>query len=264
MNRHAVARLIVIAALATVATARGDDDPIVSGPQPGEAIGPFDVRRVLGPGAGADRTAIEPGEAPAVVVFVHELTRPALQLLRPIDRYGDRHKADGLTTEFVWLSADPTETEAFLRRAERSLDLRSPVSIALDGAEGPGAYGLNRNVAVTVLVSKGREVVASFAIVQPNETDAPRVLAEAAKLLGRPAPTLDELQAEYGAGRRGAAMPARPAATVEDRVVALEGQVRRLTEALNEARAKIARLEGTPPPEPLPTAADAPPARGRR
>ena len=40
----------------------------------------------------------------------------------------------------------------------------------------------------------------------------------------------------------------RPAA---DRVAALEEQVAALTEALNEARARIAKLEGVPPPAPI-------------
>ena len=40
----------------------------------------------------------------------------------------------------------------------------------------PGAYGLNRNVAVTVLVATDRVVSANFALVQPSlEVDAPKI-----------------------------------------------------------------------------------------
>ena len=53
--------------------------------------------------------------------------------------------------------------------------------ISLDGIEGPGNYGLNRKVTLTLLVAKGTKVVANFAIVQPNETDAPKVGAAASR-----------------------------------------------------------------------------------
>ena len=229
-----------------------------SGPQPGEKLTPFRVRAFSGPEAGEEVELPGPIEGkPTVLVFVHEITRPALQLIRPIDHFGAKWADLGLATRVVWLAADPAEAEEFLNRARDSLRLKSPVVISLDGAEGPGNYGLNRKVTLTILVAKEDKVVANFAIVQPNETDAPKVLAEVAKLVGRPAPTIEDIRAELGPGRmmgrpespraaapRGGASPA----DVAERIAALEAQVAALTEALNEARARIAKLEGSPPP----------------
>lgn len=265
--------------------ALGQEEAVFSGPQPGEKLAPFRVLGVAGPRAGEEFELMGPGAAPTLLVFVHEVTRPAMQLLRPVDLYGTKLAADGLATQFVWLSADRTQTEQFLTRAKGSLNLKSPVSISLDGIEGPGSYGLNRKVSLTILIAKDNKVVANFAIVQPNETDAPKVIGELAKLLGKPMPSIEELRNELGYGRR--EMPARPAATkaegrsaqptrdggeprIEDelarlrsldqehharaiaRVAALEKLVADLTEALNEARSKIAQLEGKPAPQPLP------------
>jgi hypothetical protein len=67
------------------------------------------------------------------------------------------------------------------------------VGISVDGIEGPGNYGLNRKVTLTVLVVDKGKVVANFAIVQPNETDAPKVAAAVAKVLGKKPPTAEEL-----------------------------------------------------------------------
>ncbi len=236
----------------------GADEPVFSGPQPGEKLTPFRVRAFSGPGSGEEvALPVAIGGKPTVLIFVHEMTRPAMQLVRPIDHYGAKWAELGLATRVVWLSADPAGAEAFLTRARDSLKLRSPVVIALDGAEGPGNYGLNRKVTLTILVAKDDTVAANFAIVQPNETDAPKVLAEVAKLLDRPAPTADEIKAEVGSGRMMARPNApQPPATGGDaglpeiagRIAALETQVATLASALREARARIAKLEGSPAP----------------
>jgi hypothetical protein len=237
------------------------DDPVFSGPQVGEALTSFKAVAFSGPRAG--REVELPGEfagKPTVLVFVHEITRPALQLIRPVDHYSAKWAELGLNARVVWLAADPAQAEQFLERARNSLNLKSPVVIALGGAEGPGNYGLNRNVTLTIVVANGGKVTANFAIVQPNETDAPRVLAAIAKLAGKPAPPPDEIKAESGPGQMRArpegaraadprGVPARPEAV--GRIEALEDQVTALTEALNEARGRIAKLEGSPPPAPI-------------
>lgn len=234
------------------------DEKVFSGPQPGEKLTPFKALGVFGPQAGKEFEFAPPAkDGPAVLVFVHEVTRPAFQFLRPVDTYAAKLGGDGLATQIVWLSGDKTATEMFLNRAKQSLNLQSPVSIALDGAEGPGNYGLNRKVTLTVLVAKGNKVVANFAIVQPNETDAPKVLAAIAKVMGRKPPTAEEL----GGGKGRPDQPPKRPADMADVVKAVErltGEVQRLqkqvgdlTAALDEARAKLAKLEGKPAPPPL-------------
>jgi hypothetical protein len=141
-------------------------------------------------------------DAPTVLIFVHEATRPGLQLMRPLDWYGQKLASEGVVTHFVWLTADRSKTEDWLRTARASLNLKSPVSISMDGIEGPGSYGLNRKVTLTVLVAEESKVTANFAIVQPNETDAPKILDAMATLVGKKAPTLEEVRAEVGGPMR--------------------------------------------------------------
>lgn len=187
--------LIGFCVVALLTDSLAADEPVFSGPQAGEKLTPFRVQGVFGPSAGKEVELIgELKGAPTVLVFVHEITRPTLQLLRPIDRYGRKLAGDGLQTHFVWLTADRARTEQFLTTASKSLALESPVSMSVDGLEGPGNYGLNRKVTLTILVARDNKVIANFAIVQPNETDGPKVLAPVAKLMGKPAPTLNELK----------------------------------------------------------------------
>ena len=55
------------------------DDPVFSGPQPGEELVPFQVVAVYGEKAGTEFDPIEmAGGKPTLLVFVHKLTRPGI------------------------------------------------------------------------------------------------------------------------------------------------------------------------------------------
>jgi hypothetical protein len=178
------------------------DDQVFSGKQAGEKLPPFKVQSVLGPQAGKEVEVIgEIKGKPCVIVFVHEFTRPALQLMKPIDAFGDKWAKDGLATHFVALSADRSKTEQYLQNAQKSLGIKSPFSVSVDGLEGPGPYGLNRKCTLSIMVANDNKVVANFALIQPNETDAPKVIAAVAKVLGKTVPTAEEVYAQ-GGGRR--------------------------------------------------------------
>jgi hypothetical protein len=182
------------------------DEPLFSGPQVGEKLTPFKVLGVYDQQAGkeVDFVAAADGK-PLLLIFVHDLTRPSAGLTRALCAYMQPRAAEGLHCGVVWLTADRSQTEQYLKQARQSLNLTTPVGISLDGVEGPGSYGLNRKVGLTVLVAKDNKVTANFALVQPAMTDGPKILAEVAKLTGAKPPTLEEFE-KLGGGR--AAMPA--------------------------------------------------------
>ena len=63
-----------------------------------------------------------------------------------------------------------------------------------EGKEGPGSYGLNRNVTLTILVGKEGKVTANFALVQPStQADLPKILEEVAKVAGGPVAKAEHL-----------------------------------------------------------------------
>jgi hypothetical protein len=174
------------------------DAPVFSGPQPGEVTTPFGSVDIVGPDAGTERDIIKlNGGAPTALVFVHGLERSMLPLMRAVDSYGASH-ADKLRTEFVFLADDRVGGMERFGRALNSIKLKGRPTLSVDGLEGPGNYGLNKQCLLTILAAKDNRVHANFALVQPGIADGGRVLAAIAKLIGdKSPPTTDQLKAEF-------------------------------------------------------------------
>jgi hypothetical protein len=186
-------------------------DPVFSGPQPGEKTTPFSVVELTNPNVDKLRDVIADNAGGATaLVFMHGIERSMMPLLRVVDEYGALRK-DSLKTEIIFLSADRLEGEQKVKNASGSLKLQSRVGLSLDGAEGPGNYGLNKECLMTIVVAKDNTVAANFALGQPGIADAPKVLEALAKVSGDAAPpTVEELNqrhmARNGGGRDGGGM----------------------------------------------------------
>jgi hypothetical protein len=178
------------------------DDLVFSGPQPGEKLPALPLTGVYDDAAGRPLDLVgDAAEKPLLLIFVHQVTRPSVGLARALSRYAAGRAGDGLHCGIVWLTADASEAADYLKRARPSLDFKSPVGISPDGIEGPGAYGLNRNVGLTVLVADKGAVTANFALIQPSLTDAPAILAKVVELIGGEPPTIEQLQEPARRGR---------------------------------------------------------------
>jgi hypothetical protein len=175
--------------------AEATEERVYSGPQAGEALTPFTVRGVFDEDAGNDLDFVAEADGkPIVLVFVHDVNRPSIALTRTLTSYTASRAKDGLTTGIVWLDADATEAENTLKRIRHALAPDARVGISPDGEEGPGAYGLNRNVTLTILVGNEGKVTANFALVQPSlQADLPKILDEVVRVAGGTAPPLEKL-----------------------------------------------------------------------
>lgn len=189
--------------IAFCAPLNAQDAPIFSGPQPGEALTPFVARWAYGESVGKEFDIVSEADGgPIAIVFVHELTRPSIGLTRGLMDFARQREADKLSRAVVFLSDDATALEARLKRAQHALPDGLPIGISVDGNEGPGAYGLNRKVTLTVLVANENKVTANFALVQPSLTDAPDIGLAIEKLFGNDKkPTLEEMGASRPAMR---------------------------------------------------------------
>lgn len=206
---------LLVGTLASVSAAPADK--VFSGPQPGEKTTPFKSLELRGSAAGQERDLItEHKGAPTVLVFVHGLERSMAPLMTVVDEYG-KERAAKLKTEFIFLSADRLASQQRLPLVAQSLKLAAPISLSVDGAEGPGNYGLNKECLLTIVVAKDNRVTANFALVQPGIADAPKVLAALAKVIGdENPPTAEALREKRGMGnaemaKRGEAMKKKPA-----------------------------------------------------
>ena len=176
------------------------DDSVFSGPQVGEKLPPFKAKGVFGDLAGKEFDIIKRADGKSVaLIFFHARTRPAFGLTNAIMRYAASRSKKGLVSGVIFLTDDSTATEQWMRRVEKHLPKGVAHGISTDGAEGPGAYGLNRNVTLTVLVGKQGKVTANFALVQPSlQADGPKILkAIVAATGGGKVPSI----AELGRGR---------------------------------------------------------------
>ena len=169
-------------------------DEVFSGPQPGEETKNFKVLQVNSP---YEVEEVELGQAkgPTLLCFMHKVSEPALGLLINLEFYANQQ--EGLNHHYIMLTEDRAKTEQQLKRwAKRSFFQSAPFSLSIDGPEGPGDYGLNRNVTATILLAKDNKVLSNFALQDPNPSDAADILAVVAKTLGKPAPDFDAMRLE--------------------------------------------------------------------
>src|SRR5262245_60206627 len=175
-------------------------ETLFSGPQPGEPLEPFKVLAVNGPDAGREVDYVSRyGDSPLLLIFAHYIDRNVYRILWPCDRYAAERASAGLKTLYVYLAHEKVAGERRMAQVIKSLSLEVPVAVSLDGEEGPGAYALNKQAGVTVIVAKDRKVVANVTLVQPGLIDSPRIIAEVAKLVGGHIPTAEELNRGPGA-----------------------------------------------------------------
>ena len=199
--------LLVMLAVMALAVPVGAQDRVFSGPQVGEKTTPFRVVDVTGPNAGKEVDYVSQfGGAPTALVFVHALERSMAPLMTVIDEYG-AERQERLKTLFVFLTGDRVASEQRLPLVRQSLRMKAPMAISVDGAEGPGNYGLNKKCLLTIVVAKGNVVTANFALVQPGIVDGPAVVKEMARVIDDPnPPTAEALRAR----RQGQARMERP------------------------------------------------------
>jgi hypothetical protein len=170
-------------------------DAVFSGPQVGEQLPRFSVRAVFDD-AGKDLDFIELANGrPIVLVFVHDVNRMSISMTRILTQYTVGRADSGLATGVIFLNSDVTEAENTLQRIRHAMAPGAPTGISIDGAEGPGNYGLNRKVMLTILVGKDGQVTANHALIQPSlQVDLPKILESIVAVAGGPVPKLSDLE----------------------------------------------------------------------
>ncbi len=214
-------------------------------PQVGEKILPFKVQGVFDQAAGQEIDFVAQANGkPLVLIFVHDVNRQSISFTRVLSTYTLGRKPEELATGIVWLSDDATEAESTLKRIRHALGpqvaggteekrepdgkkrtdekktdrrvstdaaailklLPSAIGVSPEGREGPGSYGLNRKMTLTILVAKENKVEANFALVQPSlQADLPKVLESIVKVAGGKIPKLEELDGMPAMARQPAA-----------------------------------------------------------
>lgn len=168
---------------------------LFSGPQVGETLPPLVVRGAFDAVAGKEIDPVtEAGQSPIVLIFIHDVNRLAISFARTVSDYASSRSGEGLASAVILLDDDATTAEATLKRIRHALNDKVTHAVSIDGREGPGSYGLNRNVTLTILVAKDGKVTANHAIVQPSLTvDFPKVVKDIVDVAGGPMPNIERL-----------------------------------------------------------------------
>ncbi len=187
---------------------KSQENRLFSGPQTGEKLPPLKVTGITGEFAGKSLDIIaETGRKP-LVLFLQDTNAVgvkglvgASKLLLTIDAFQKKHSNvniaeksnQGLQMGVVFLADDlDTLPEWAHNMLKKGIPNEVLKGISPDGREGPGSYGLNRNVAQTILVAKDGKVLHNFAFTQPMLYADPHLLGAIAQVMEIEPATLEK------------------------------------------------------------------------
>ncbi len=189
--------VLAIASIAVLTATVSAEDRVFSGPQKGEVAPAFRVLEVVSADKVREVEIEPPAKGASLLVFFHRITEPSIGLAMTLEWFAQKHSAKKLQRNFVLLTDDREKTEQLARRwAGIPLFKASSMSISLDGVEGPGQYGLNRDLMMTVLIVRDGKVTQNFAMKSANGTDAPPLLKAIAQSIDQPVPSYEKIRAE--------------------------------------------------------------------
>lgn len=185
---------------------------IFSGPQLGEKVAPFRTADVTG---GRKEREFDPvkeaGDGAALYFFfpgdVNRIVAAAIREVAAMAKQGEEH---GLKSVFVALHGDQLAADQRLRDVWTSLKPPIPASVSVDGAEGPGSWGLDKRCTVTVVLAKEGKVVFNYAALSASPAEWEKLRAELGSMLGAKITARPEGGRPMG-GEMGGREGARPA-----------------------------------------------------
>lgn len=185
------------------------DTPIFSGPQVGEKLPALQVRLAVGDKAGSTMDPVAAAEGkPQVLIFQDptEGLRGLVAFSRLLTTIRKKSKLD-LDATVVFVGDDPTAITEMVGRLKPHAGEGLIMAYSPDGRDGPGSYGLNRSMVMTVLLAREGQVVHNFVLPQGMATPDPHVLGGVAELIDV-AP--DQLASWLGDGAAEASMRRGP------------------------------------------------------
>ena len=173
----------------------GQAADIVSGPPTGSLLAPVNSYALHGPHKGREFDAAKSlGQAPGALLFIHELSRNIIPMLRGLDDLTSEYSVLGFHSHTLLLHDDRTSAENRLKAINGSLKLAHPIILSLDGLEGPGDYALNRRAALTIVLAKGGQVVRSVALTDAGQHNLPELREWVEAVAGKIPADPDELR----------------------------------------------------------------------
>lgn len=150
-----------------------------SGPAVDNPVPELKVYAVTGEHADKEVTiSAERMDKPTVWVFVpkDQWDRPMARMIKELD--GKLADVTDARLVAVWLTDDQFTTKEYLPKAQQSIKLeRSALTFYQGDPAGPADWGINPDANVTVVVSGGGRIGATWGFVSVNETVTEQILS---------------------------------------------------------------------------------------
>ena len=169
-------------------------DTIYSGPQPGEKLPPFEATIFRGPRKGEKYDPVAAAQRkPLVLIFQDDsvVGQKGLLLCGPAFARIAEKSSTGLVVSTTFLVDDPTPDLVFEYDFVDKIHDVIEMSVSRDRRDGPGLYGLNRNVGMTIIVAKDNRVLHNFAMPEPMLYPDPHVMGAIAEAIGEKRETVE-------------------------------------------------------------------------
>ena len=174
---------------------KSDENPLFSGPQPGEKLPPLMAKGINGETKDKTSDFIAKADGQLLVLFLQDESGLGLRGLVGISRLlvqiAGKSKQK-MHIDVVFLGDTPDTLAKQASKIVPHVPSNVLLGISPDGREGPGSYGLNRSVAQTVIIAKDGKVLHNFAFTQPMLHPDPYVLGAVADAIGVKPPTLEK------------------------------------------------------------------------
>ena len=174
---------------------KSDENPLFSGPQPGEKLPPLMAKGINGETKDKTYDVIAKADGQLLVLFLQDESGLGLRGLVGISRLlvqiAGKSKQK-MHIDVVFLGDTPDTLAKQASKIVPHVPSNVLLGISPDGREGPGSYGLNRSVAQTVIIAKDGKVLHNFAFTQPMLHPDPYVLGAVADAIGVKPPTLEK------------------------------------------------------------------------
>ncbi len=164
----------IVAAFLFAAAVSAAQEPVASGPKPGQRPMPYAFVLATGPDRGTAHCYVcDTADKPAAVVFARSLSDPLGKLAARLDQAA----ADAVVPEFRgWLTLltagpQPDAEDRLAAWGRKHALRRLPLGVFEDEV-GPPAYRLGKQADVTVVLFVKRQTVATFAFRAGELTDA--------------------------------------------------------------------------------------------
>ncbi len=159
---------------------------VYSGPQPGEPLPSFTAMSLFGELAGQEFDPIARAAGkPLLLIFQDSgvVGLKGLFLNAPLLARIAEKSPKGLYLCSCILTDDVNDRSMFNASFVQGFKQVFEMCIFAEGRDGPGAYGLNRNVAMTVIVAKDGKVLHNFVFPQPLLYPDPHILGAIAEAI---------------------------------------------------------------------------------